>query len=241
MLLGCCGMAWDWTTWQGSPRSLPTTPDIRTTSFSTSCRTQTAIPSAPAWAGSVIRRVSVPSARVCLRSCRKLGRMRPLPILLVVLTVALPAADPVYESARRKLELIGERQAAPGSVIVFTPEEVNTWARIRVPEIIPEGIRSPRVTLGTDTGTGYALVDFVKLRRANGETTNFLLKKLIEGERPVKATVRMQSGGGRATVYLTRVEVSNVVADGTILDFLINTFFLPLYPDAKINEPFDLG
>jgi hypothetical protein len=26
-----------------------------------------------------------------------------------------------------------------------------------------------------------------------------------------------------------------------VLDFLVKTFFLPLFPSAKIGEPFDLG
>ena len=164
-----------------------------------------------------------------------------IPLLLAVFALALPAADPVYESARHKLDLIDGRQAKPGSVIVFTPDEINTWARVRFPEIVPEGIRDPRAELGTNTGTGYAMVDFLKLRHAKGEATNSLLAKLIEGERLVKATVRVQSGGGRCTVYLTRIAVSNVVTEGPVLDFLIKTFFLPLYPDAKINEPFELG
>jgi hypothetical protein len=167
--------------------------------------------------------------------------VRRLSFLLTIFTLGLSAADPVYESARHKLDLIEGRQAPPGSVVTFTPEEINAWARVRMPEIVPEGLRNPRATLGTDTGTGEALVDFLKLRHAQGETTNFFLRKLIEGERPVKATIRLQSGDGRATVFLTRVELSNVVADGTVLDFLMKTFFLPLYPDAKINEPFDLG
>ena len=164
-----------------------------------------------------------------------------IPFLLAVFTLTLPAADPVYESARQKLDLIEARQAKPGSVIVLTSEEINTWARVRLPEIVPEGIRNQRAELGTDTGAGYALVDFLKLRHAQGDATNFLLRRLIEGERPVEARVRVQSGGGRCTVFLTRVEVSNVVANGTVLDLLIKTFFLPLYPDAKINEPFELG
>ena len=126
-------------------------------------------------------------------------------------------------------------------MIVFTPEEINTWARVRLPEIVPEGLRNVRAELGTDTGTGYALVDFLKLRQVKGDASNFFVKKLLEGERPVKATIRLRSGGGRGTVSVTRVELSNVAADGTLLDFLIKTFFLPLYPEAKINEPFDLG
>jgi hypothetical protein len=161
--------------------------------------------------------------------------------MAAVFALALSAADPAYESARHKLDLIDEGQAKPGSVIVFIPEEINAWARIRLPEIVSEGIRNPRVELAMDTGTGHALVDFLKLRQTTGEATNSLLAKLIEGERPVEATVRVQSGGGRCTVYLTRVAVSNVVAEGTVLDFLIRTFFLPLYPGAKIEEPFELG
>ena len=50
----------------------------------------------------------------------------------------------------------------------------------------------------------------------------------------------MESGGGRCTVYLTRVELGAVVADGVILNLLVKVFFLPLFPDARIDEPFDL-
>jgi hypothetical protein len=166
--------------------------------------------------------------------------MRCVPFL-VLFALALPAADPVYESALRKLDLIERRQAKPGSLIVFTPDEINIWARVRLPEIVPAGIRNPRAELGVDIGSGYALVNFLELRHAQGFATNPFLAKLIEGERPVKATIRVESSGGRCTVYLTRVELSNVVAKGQLLAFLINTFFLPLYPDAKIDEPFDLG
>jgi hypothetical protein len=165
--------------------------------------------------------------------------MRCIPFL-ILFALARPAADPVYESARRKLDLIEGRQAKPGSAIVFTPGEINAWTRVTLPGIVPEGIRNSRVELGVDISTGYALVDFLELRHAKGAATNPLLAKLIEGERPVKATVRVESSAGRCTVYLTRVEVSNVVAKGQLLAFLINTFFLPLYPDAKIDEPFDL-
>jgi hypothetical protein len=80
-----------------------------------------------------------------------------------------------------------------------------------------------------------------RLRHGKGRETNFLLARLIEGERPVKIAIRLQSGGGRCTVFLTRVEISNVVASGSVLEVLIKNFFLPLYPDAHINEPFDLG
>ena len=124
---------------------------------------------------------------------------------------------------------------------MFTPKEINAWARVTVPETVPEGIRDERIDLGSDTANAHAIVDFLRMRQAQGKATIPLLGALIEGERPLTISVRLESGGGRCTVYLTRVEVGGVSAEGALLDFLVKTFFLPLFPDAKINEPFDLG
>ena len=57
--------------------------------------------------------------------------MRRIPFLLSVFALAL-LADPVYEGARHKLDLIEARQAKPGSVIVFTTEEIITVAGVEV-------------------------------------------------------------------------------------------------------------
>jgi hypothetical protein len=161
--------------------------------------------------------------------------------LLPFFTVAtLIAADPQYDSARKKLDLIEASQAPRGAVITFTPAEINAWARVTVPEIVPEGMRDMRVELGTNTATGSAIVNFLKMRQAKGESTNWLLQKVIEGERPLRVGVRVESSNGRCTAYLTRVELSNVVASKVVLDFLLNTFFRPLYPEAHIDEAFDL-
>jgi len=152
----------------------------------------------------------------------------------------LHAADPLFESAERKLDSIESLKLPRGSTVTFSQAEINAWARVKIPEIIPEGMRDQRVALGNTTATGYATVDFLKMRQARGKTTNWFFARLLEGERPLTVSVRLESSGGRCTVYLTRVELSDAVANSTVLDFLIKTFFLPLYPDAKINEPFDL-
>jgi hypothetical protein len=159
---------------------------------------------------------------------------------LLALTL-LFAGDPYFQSAEAKLDSIENSKAKRGSVITFSLQEINSWAKYKVPEIVPQGIRNQRVTLGTDTGTAYALMDFLKMRHAEGKPTNWLMTHLIEGERPVTISIHMKSGGGFAQVDLTRVEISGAVASGAVLDFLIKTFFLPLYPAAKINEQFELG
>lgn len=159
---------------------------------------------------------------------------------LSLVAPALRAADPLYERAQQKLDAIEQRRVKRGSSVTFTPEEINAWARVTVPQIVPEGIRDEKVVLGNGTGTGFAIVDFLKMRQGKGEATNWFFSKLIEGERPLKVDVRVESSGGRCAVYLTRVEISSAVANQTVLEFLVKTFFIPLYPDAKINQPFDL-
>ena len=160
---------------------------------------------------------------------------------IVLFSLAVLAADPAAERMQAKLDRLDAHSYKPGETVIFTPQEINAWARAEVPTVVPEGIRDERVDLGTDTATAYAVVDFLKMRHAKGKPTNFLIAKLIEGERPIKVSVRLASGGGRCIVYLTRVEISGVAVEGSVLDFLVKNFFQPLYPDAKINEQFELG
>jgi len=159
---------------------------------------------------------------------------------LLALTL-LFAGDQYFQSAEAKLDSIEAGKAKRGSVIVFSLQEINSWAKYKVPEIVPQGIRNQRVTLGNDTGTAYALMDFLKMRHAEGKATGWIMSRLIEGERPVTISIHMQSSGGYAQVDLTRVELSGAVASGTVLDFLIKTFFMPLYPTAHIGEKFEIG
>src|SRR5579872_4773052 len=160
---------------------------------------------------------------------------------VVFSALASSATDVQVERVNRKLDLIQNGHARPGSVIVFTVAELNAWGRAEAAEVAPEGFRQARLELGNSTATAYALVDFLKLRHAAGIETNWLVAKLIEGEKPLTVTANIESAKGRATVHLTRVEIGGIAVSGAPLDFLIQTFFMPLYPDAKIDQPFELA
>jgi hypothetical protein len=163
-------------------------------------------------------------------------------LLAPLLGISLVAAvDPQAERVSRRIDMIESGKAKPGTVYVFTAAELNAWARAKIPIVVPQGVREPRLELGNNTATGYALVDFLKMRQGAGEETNWLVAKLIQGEKRVKVTARIQSANGRATVNLQRVEIGGLAVTGSTLDFLIHTFFMPLYPNAKIDEPFELA
>ena len=159
----------------------------------------------------------------------------------MIVIAAAAAVDPQADVVSRKLDAIESGQAKPGAVFVFTPAELNAWVRVKASTIVPQGFRKPRLELGNGTATGYALVDFLKVRNAAGIETNWLVAKLIEGEKPVQATAQIRSANGRMTVHPVRVEIGGLAVSGSTLDFLIHTFFLPLYPNAKIDEPVELA
>ena len=158
-------------------------------------------------------------------------------LLLAVAVSGLFAADPLADSAQKKLDSISDRKLKPGAVVALSPGEINAWIHQKAVKAFPEGIRNERVELGPGTTDGTALVDLMKLGKSN---INSLIARLVEGERPLKVSIRVESANGRATVFLTRAELSGVAVDGSILDFLIKHFVQPRYPDMKINEPFDL-
>jgi hypothetical protein len=162
-------------------------------------------------------------------------------ILVLAGAVALPAADPLAANVTRRLNLIESGKAKAGTVFHFTNAELNAWVRVKAPGIVPDGFRDPRLQLGNGTASASARIDFLKVRRAAGENTNFLIAKLIEGEKLVTVHAAIQSANGRATVHLLRVEIGGLAVTGAPLDFLVRNFLLPFYPDAKIDQPFDLA
>jgi hypothetical protein len=164
-------------------------------------------------------------------------------LIFSILSAALAAAPKngtLSSVVQRKIDMIQGGHARPGAVFSFSETELNAWIRYKVPQVVSEGVRQPRLELGAGVATAYALVDFVKARQGQGQSTNWLIAKLIEGEKAVMVKARIESARGRATVYLQRVEIGGLAVSGNTLDILIRTFFLPFYPNAKIDEPFEL-
>jgi hypothetical protein len=161
---------------------------------------------------------------------------------LSLLTVPLlPSASPEYQAMVHKISLIEHDRLQPGARVVLTAAELNAYARQEIAEVAPEGVRDPRLELGPGVATATALIDFGKLRRAEGKPPGRIMSFLIDGERPVTITARIQSSGGSATVEVQQVEVSGIIIEGRLLEFLIHNYLMQAYPNAKVGEPFELG
>ncbi len=159
---------------------------------------------------------------------------------LIALALAAVAFAPVedYASAKRKFDLIDGDRLKPGARVMLTPRELNAY----VAHEVPPGVRNTKLEIAAPgVATGSALIDFGKVRRAQGHPPGWLMSKLLDGERPVSVTARIVSAHGEATVTVDRVEVSGIEIDGKTLEFLVQNLLLPMYPNAAVGRPFELG
>ena len=154
----------------------------------------------------------------------------------------LPAATSQADSAHQKFARIENAKLAAGTRVDLSSAELNAWAADEARLYAPGAARNIRLELRAGGATGSMLVDFLKLRQAaTGEQPGWLMKNLFAGERQVTVTVRFESRNRRARVDVDRVEVSGVPIEGSTLDFLIQNWLRPTFPDVKINEWFPLG
>jgi hypothetical protein len=169
-------------------------------------------------------------------------RTRCVWILPATCAAVLAAASSDYWSAKHKFDLIESENLRSGSRVVLTPAELNAYVAQEAPIVLPDGVRDVRISLaGPGLVQGAAIVDFGKLRRAQGNPPGWLMSKLLDGDRPVRVTARLSSAAGRGRVDVQEAQVSGITLDGEALDFMIQTFLLPAYPDAAVGRPFQLG
>jgi hypothetical protein len=160
--------------------------------------------------------------------------------LAFISLAAVAASITDYNSVKRKFQLIESEKAAPGSTVSVSAREVNAYVETEVRKLAPEGISKPQVSLGKGTAEGRANIDFLKIRKAQGEAPGWLMTQLLEGEHPVFVKARLTSSSGRAQVDIERVEVDGVGVEGRVLDYLIKNHVRAYFPKAKVGESFPL-
>lgn len=161
-------------------------------------------------------------------------------IAALLLAAALPAcaSGDDLRTATKKVDAIVSDRLRAGTRVDLTPPELNAWVQSQV----PAGVRNALVRIGSPgVATGSATVDIAKVCRSQGIAPGWALSKLLQGEHPVSVTASIRSSGGRATVDVKRAEISGLEIDGRTLDLLIQYVLLPMYPNAAVGRPFELG
>jgi hypothetical protein len=159
--------------------------------------------------------------------------------LIFLICTGLSAATAV-DSALAKFALIEQDRAAAGSHVTLTASELTAYARVQAQVIAPGAVHDPKLTITPGHAEAYAMIDFLHLPQV-GPQPGWIVRKLLEGQRPLRVRVRIQSINGRARVDVERVEISGVAMEGRTLDFLLSQFVIPSFPEAKTGVWFGLS
>jgi hypothetical protein len=160
-----------------------------------------------------------------------------LPVLLV-LAVLSPANS---RSAKEKFDGFVAGRVPPGTAVVFTEDEINSYLRYDYASEMPPGLSDPHIRFEPDRVVGDVLVDFVEWRSATGVQPNWLLSWLLRGKRRVDVTARFTSWEGNGQVDLESVEIEGVPISASAVRFLIENVVQPRYPEAVVGRPVPLG
>ncbi len=159
-------------------------------------------------------------------------------LLSIPLVLCALASPDDLRTANRKIDEIRSDRLRPGTAVILTLPELNAWAISQ----LPDGVRNARLRVDAHgVATGTALVDLARVSRARGFDPGWMLSKLLEGDRPVTVTARIEARNGSATVTVKHVEISGLDIDGKTLDMLIEHVLLPVYPSAAVNRPFEMS
>ncbi len=162
--------------------------------------------------------------------------------LLLALLTRGGVPDPLL-SARKKLDLIQKDRWPSSDSISFNSQELVALGMGQINAAAPGAVERPQLTLVREGATASAVINFDRLRQSSSSTNStgeWLYSRFLTGEHPVTVTVEVSSGAGKMTVHPTVVTISGVTLSGSGLEFLLNTFVLPRYPDAIIDRPFPL-
>jgi hypothetical protein len=164
--------------------------------------------------------------------------------VLIALAVCCAAAGSVADSqsAFRKLGAIQTGATPRGSRVSFSRAEIDAWLADEAKAKVPQGLTGVRMELSAGRAVGHATIDFLKIRQAasGAGDPGWLIRTLFAGERPVTVTARFESTNGRARADVERVEISGVPLEGRALDFVIENYVRPTFPDIKVNQWFPL-
>ena len=104
------------------------------------------------------------------------------------------------QSTQKKLDAIEHGTAPRGSTVWFSSTELDSWMKEEAKYWTPQGVRDLRLQLGESIATGFARIDFLKLKQASGEETrvpdaNFIGRR-TSGQRNCAVCVQTTAGLG---------------------------------------------
>jgi hypothetical protein len=147
------------------------------------------------------------------------------------------AAASSAEAKFRHIEQNARRNPPDQTPTVLTEREINAYlnsGRVQ----LPTGVRSVRFTGQNGVVDAVARVDFDAIT-AKSRSSNPLLS-LFSGVHDVHALANASASGGQGRVHINSIEIDGVTVPRVALQFFIDHYLRPKYPDIGMDSVFKL-
>ncbi len=160
-------------------------------------------------------------------------------VTIVCAALVLPAQLSPLASCERKFAAI-ESGTSP-NIVTLTSTEINAFVAQEANTFGKSAIRNVQTQLWAGHARSSARIDLVALAEVRGRPLNWFFARMFAGERQVAVTTRLTSSAGKARVDLEKLEVDGHALEGRPLEFLVEEFVEPDFPDAHQGQWFTLA
>ena len=186
---------------------------------------------------------------------RTTARSLSIDVLFLAATVAFatvwgsartPAPEAVTpeaaESAARKFERVAGAHGSGESfgTIQITEQEANSYLAFELAYAIPAGVSDIALQFTPGRVSGSSVMDFDKLKEGLRTPFNPIADFLLRGVHTVGMEGSTSGMNGTGQFHLERVLLDGVELPQMVVDYMIEQYLRPRYPNAAINRPFAL-
>ncbi len=144
------------------------------------------------------------------------------------------------QSAARKLARVREAagQGRSFGSVRISEAEANSYLQYEMLPYFPPGVSRVRLKFHPARPQGSLQVDFGKLKAAFGGPENPLVDYFLQGVHTLGVDGTFTSSGGIARFALQTVTLDGVALPRMVVDFLIERYLKPSFPEVSIDRPF---
>lgn len=163
--------------------------------------------------------------------------------MLLLATFALFAQaarhTPAYTSMEKKIALLEAGPTAPSQTVTMTQDELNSFFAEGGVQV-PKGLSNIKFDLRPGIVHATSEVDFDQLSEGHGGGGNPLFSALFSGTHDVDAEAQASGTTGQGTVTIQSVKLDGVQVPKSALEYLIQHYVKPKYPQAGMTSTFEL-
>jgi hypothetical protein len=146
------------------------------------------------------------------------------------------------QSAAAKFRIIREAHESGSGfdVVRITELEANSYLHYEYSGNLPTGVSQARLAFQPGRIAGSSWVDFDKLKEGLRTPPHPIADFLLRGEHTIAVEGTASGANGIGEFRLERVMLDGVPVPQPVVEFLIEHFLRPRYPNAAIDRPFRL-